>query len=499
MAPSEQGHALGSHLVPDILVRSQSENMGHNKYDFIFDLWKPSISDPEHDLVLAGITAVGLVGVAEMSRSNEVLDAARRSYGRALRLTNAALRDPGEAAKDTTMLSVLVLGLFELVGGSRARGVESWQKHLEGAAALARMRGLAQFRTPAGVRLFFMLTQNTMISCIQNELPMPADLLELRRQVGLMLRIKDPAYELCTTMHKILQLRYDIKQGNVTDLEEMLERFTEAENDFAGTMSVFPEAWQYRKYRLPQGPRLGFFSNLYHVYPTMQIANIWNGLRTCRLLILETMLEELRKRFSHVPVGLVPGRYQHEYQRAMFKMEKIALAILASIPQHFGLISTLEDAQEPLSPMSSSDDLWSHIPVDDLVVALGSEVDVSDPSGRDEEDDDDGYCRSPSLNNPMQAKDADVRAERFMMLSSATNSLVWPLYLVGMSTASSTAMKAFVVERLQTIHAETGAAQAKNLADVITTHRHSTQRPGQRPNAGNSMNRSESTSRRPNE
>lgn len=88
--------------------------------------------------MLAGIVAVGLVGVAEMNRSDAILHMARQSYGKALHLTNAALRDPAEAVKDTTMLSVLVLGLFEMIGGSRARGIEAWQKHINGAAALAR-------------------------------------------------------------------------------------------------------------------------------------------------------------------------------------------------------------------------------------------------------------------------------------------------------------------------------------------------------------------------
>lgn len=118
------------------------------------------------------MTAVGLVGVAQMTRSQTALDAARKSYGKALQLTNAALRDQTEAVKDTTMLSVLILGLFEMIGGSSARTTEAWQKHLNGAAALAKIRGMAQFRSRAGIRMFFMLTQNTMISCIQNELPM---------------------------------------------------------------------------------------------------------------------------------------------------------------------------------------------------------------------------------------------------------------------------------------------------------------------------------------
>lgn len=152
-------------------------------YCSLFDLWNPSTANEESDSVLASVTAVGLVGVAQMTRSQTALDAARKSYGKALQLTNAALRDQAEAVKDTTMLSVLILGLFEMIGGSSARTTEAWQKHLNGAAALAKIRGMAQFRSRAGIRMFFMLTQNTMISCIQNELPMRRSL-PASRNVG---------------------------------------------------------------------------------------------------------------------------------------------------------------------------------------------------------------------------------------------------------------------------------------------------------------------------
>lgn len=77
---------------------------------------------------------------------------ARKSYGHALRLTNAALRNPDEALKDTTMLSVLVLGLFEASMDHSPRGLRAWQQHINGAAELARMRGPAQFKTKPGIR-----------------------------------------------------------------------------------------------------------------------------------------------------------------------------------------------------------------------------------------------------------------------------------------------------------------------------------------------------------
>ncbi|KAG8166001.1 hypothetical protein KVR01_004553 [Diaporthe batatas] len=445
---------------------SVSENFCHHKYDFLFDLWSPSGASEESDSVLASVTAVGLVGVAQMTRSQTALEAARKSYGKALQLTNAALRDQAEAVKDTTMLSVLILGLFEMIGGSSARTTEAWQKHLNGAAALARIRGMGQFRSRAGIRMFFMLTQNTMISCIQNELPMPKDLVDLRDQLGRMFNLngREPGFEICSVMYKVLQLQYDIKQNIVTDLDEMLDKFTEAEDDFERVVTLFPDEWQYSKYRLTQRLRPGFFNNVCHSYPSLRVSTIWNGLRTCRMLIIETMLEELRDRFRRVPVAQVPPRHQYEYQKAKFKLERIALAILASVPQHFGLVPLDGSAQSTFAPIPTDDDAWPQIPDNGWGAELG-EVGGSDLLEPDEDD----IC--PSLNNAMQVKDVEASAKRFMLLSSVTNGLVWPLYLVGMSTASSAAMRAFVVERLHAVHNETGLAQAEDLAAVVASRK----------------------------
>lgn len=315
-----------------------------------------------------------------------------------------------------------------------------------------------------------MQCQNTMINCIQHELPMPQDLIDLRRQLISMLggSGKVPRYEICVPIYKILQLKYDIKQGIVTDIEEMLAKFNEAEGDFERAISLFPEEWHYRKFHLTRRQQPGFFNDACHVYPAIAAATVWNGLRTCRLLILETMLEELHKRFLHVPVHMVPVRYQIECQKAKFKMRRIALAVLASVPQHFGLVS--EDSLDALAPVPSAEDLWPQMSEQECEAPLGE----SEGSDSDS-DDEDYYWRSPSLSNPMTARGPEAQAERFMLLSSATNGLVWPLYLVGMSTVSTAAMRAFVVDRLHAIHSDTGLGQAGRLADFVSGHRHSSE------------------------
>lgn len=411
-----------------------------------------------------------------MTHARQPLDAARKSYGRALRLINSALRDPVEALKDSTMLAVLVLGLYEKMAEPSLHTMRAWQQHITGAAALARMRGSGQFRSKAAIRMFMMLCQNTMINCIQNGLAMPPDLVELRRQLVARIGKKEPNLEICNPIYKILQLEYDIKHDIVTDLDEMLGKFHEAEDDFERTITMFPESWQYQKYR-SQRHRPEFFQNACHIYPSIGIATIWNGLRTCRLLILETMLEELHKRFARVPVRAVPPRYQIECQKAKVKMEKMALAILASAPQHFGLVSPSDNSLQTLAPVPSTENTLPERFEGDWEALLG-EVEGSDSDSSDGED---HNCRRPSLTNPMQLKDANARAERFMLLASVTNGLVWPLYLVGMSTVCGPSMRAFVVDRLHAIHAETGLAQAAALADIVESHRQPFQCPAKRP------------------
>lgn len=313
-----------------------------------------------------------------------------------------------------------------------------------------------------------MQCQNTMINCIQHELPMPQDLIDLRRMLISMLGgpSKVPRYEICTPIYKILQLKYDINQGIATDIDEMLAKFNEAEDDFERIISLFPEECQYRKFHLKQQQQQqlpGFFDSACHIYPSISVATMWNGLRACRLLILGTMLEELHKRFLHVPVHMVPARYQIECRKAKSKMERIALAILASVPQHFRLVS--DNTLDMLAPVTSAEDLWPHILDNDCEAWLGD----SESSDSGDSDDEGYYSRRPSLSNPMTARDSDARAERFMLLASVTNGLVCPLYFVGMST-SSTAIRAFVVDRLHAIHSETGLGQAKKLADFVAGH-----------------------------
>jgi len=69
-----------------------------------------------------------------------------------------------------------------------------------------------------------------------------------------------------------------------------------------------------------------------------------------------------------------------------------------------------------------------------------------------------------------KARDREDEAERYMLLVSATSTVVWPLYLVGMSTACTEEMRSYVVGRLRMVTMETGIKQADALANILVEH-----------------------------
>ena len=64
------------------------------------------------------VTALGLAGLSHHSKEEQLMADARTWYTSALHMTNNALRDPSTMKADQTLISVILLGVYEV---SRAR------------------------------------------------------------------------------------------------------------------------------------------------------------------------------------------------------------------------------------------------------------------------------------------------------------------------------------------------------------------------------------------
>lgn len=426
----------------------------YQNYDFVYDVWKPTGGDVERvDCVTASMTAVGLAGLSKITRSHDMMIQACRSYGTALKLTNAALQTPTEAVRDSTMLAVLVLGTYEFITGRTPQTMAAWKDHVNGAAALTRMRGTTPFRTQAGIRMFLMLCHSVLISCIQGGMPMPKAMLELRNELVHFANTKDPTWRIFEPICRALQIRYDIKNGKITETDEIVAKLVDVEHELATIVDEMPSFWRYRCAQVNHS-NPAILGSWCHIYPSFAHATTWNGIRTMRILVQETILEQLCSSMAHTTVP--PMAHQLLLVRSMRMLQLLGEAVIASVPQHFGIVTSRgwRDGDFILTAQAPH--------------RLASACPIPSPKpARQITPDSPGSSPRPTLLDPTQSDDGRGDAERFMTLASASNTIIWPLYTLGMSSSCTHETRQYIIERLDAIHVETRLDQARSVKSIL--------------------------------
>lgn len=429
----------------------------YQNYEFVYDVWKPPNSDAtgKVDCVTASMTAVGLAGLSKITRSHDMMIQARKSYGAALQLTNAALQTPSEAVKDYTMLSVLILGTYEFITGRTPQTMAAWKDHVNGAAALTRLRGTAPFRTKAGIRMFLMLCHSVLISCIQGGMPMPQAMLDLRNELGQFANTKDPTWRIFEPICRALRIRYDIKNGKVTDTDEIVVKLTDVEHELATIVKEMPKFWHYRCAQVNHD-NSAILGSWCHIYPSFAHATTWNGMRTMRILVQETILEQLCSSMARTSVP--PMRHQILLVKSMRMLELLGEAVIASVPQHFGIVTSRGRGEGDFV-------LTAQAPH-----RIASACPIPSPRpARQITPDSPGSSPRPTLLDPTQSDDGRGDADRFMTLASASNTIIWPLYTLGMSSSCTRETRQYIIDRLDAIHVETRLEQARTVKSILQT------------------------------
>lgn len=448
------------------------ETTCHQGFDFIYEVWKPPTHHNAYfassmDCVTASMVAVGLAGLSKLTGNKEAGVQAQHSYGIALTLTNTALRDPVKCSADSTMLAVLILGTYEFLAGRSPQTMDAWQNHVTGAAALADMRGTAQFSTNAGTRMFLMLCHSVLVNCIQAGIPMPKAMVDLRLELVRQSESQRASWRLAEPVYLALQTRYDIKQGLIADLDEILDKLQEIDDRFDSLLSALPESWAYRTVELTQDNPVVLGRHC-HIYAGLQQVTLWNGVRTVRMLLLQTMLEQLYSYAATFPsMDSIPVRYRELTPKTMATLEALGEAIIASVPQHFGVVSarSMCPARSRLgaSPLPADGDTIRS-------VLSRSHTRSASPASTGKQLHMSSLALSgATLLDPIKPSSKEGTAERFMTLASASNTILWPLYVLGMSSSCSPEKREYVMDRIVAIYRETKLEQAQTVCRLLET------------------------------
>ncbi|KAH7131382.1 hypothetical protein B0J13DRAFT_103236 [Dactylonectria estremocensis] len=432
-----------------------TDNGCYQNYSFIYNIWKPPDLDaPHEDAVAFSMTAVGLAGLSQQltdpARRAELVTRSIESYTLAARLMRLTLDDPVKTIKDTTLLAVLILGIYESITGRSPQTMRRWQNHLKAASEIAERRGPAQFGTDAGARMFIMLSQSVLISCIQSDLPIPTAMVDLRGQFRPSGELDGPAWRLVDPVYRTLQVRADIKSGKLHDINDIVEKLTHIDDEFALILSELPPPWQYRRIQLTQtDPRV--LGRWCYVYSGLLQATAWNGVRAIRILLLETILKQLCRGCTGIDRTSLSDPHQKRLERTVELLGLLGEAIVASVPQHFGVVSfrdgavsspTKEQRYRVMSPMGRKPST-EHGHESQARAGKLTDLELTELDGHED------------------------KAEHFMTVASASHTIIWPLYVLGMSSSCSVEKKRYAISRLHAIHHETGLEQARVVAKML--------------------------------
>ncbi|KAI0145398.1 hypothetical protein GGR57DRAFT_507000 [Xylariaceae sp. FL1272] len=127
------------------------------------------------------LSAPALVLFSQDFRLPDLLPQARALYTKSLAQTNRSLTSTRHAVLDNTLISVLLLSLFEGLSMGGPRSPASWMAHAEGAAALLRLRGKSQFNTTLGRDLFLHASGQLRVSYVARGASLPPVLKTLQQ------------------------------------------------------------------------------------------------------------------------------------------------------------------------------------------------------------------------------------------------------------------------------------------------------------------------------
>ena len=317
---------------------SASSSVWLRNYELVDDL---CLNKDDDEPLLASITAVGVASYANSVQATGILNRARMDYVKALRLTNAALRSPSEVRKDSTLLSVMVLSIFEMVAGSNEHSLEAWTEHIDGASTLIKLRGPSQFRTKAGQRLFMQVTTSLMISCVQRTIRIPEHVIELRNFAGQFMNLSVwPAWEVAGVIFEFTNFRAAVRECEIVGPRAVIERALEIDRNFISSFADVPESWKYRTLYADQDED-HIWNRRYDVYNDFWTIQIWNGMRTCRILLHEIVRDHLLAASTAITPVFTEQESKEQNTQSTLAMLNMQADILASIPSH--LPKTLGD------------------------------------------------------------------------------------------------------------------------------------------------------------
>ncbi|KAL6709790.1 hypothetical protein ACN47E_001219 [Coniothyrium glycines] len=431
LIPSIEQQAVGffiSNFVakPSVIPRGQ--------FEWVTEL----LAEPHVDnLLKESVNAVSLAGFGNATKNPIIMQKARSAYVAALRLTKDAVNNKEVALRDDTLVSVIMLGMYENMVFQDRRSIDTWAKHVAGACALIEMRGPEQFKGSVARRIFHQFYGFALLVALERGTLVHKGLHDLYEDLRPNSDYDVHGRQWTTRIVDVMHDAINLNQDKTSPPIEMLRIAMRIDRELDEVKSLMPSIWHYETMQLSE-PSLHHFGNVYSIYIDPWIAQMWNNLRSCRMYLYKAVRENIKKGCAQDPPLFLPELVEPQRLAAEQVMRTTVAGIIASVPQITGMIpfpkqSDLETRNSLASGVLERAQHQLHPPGTFL-----------DPA------------QSPGMMH-----------------------LIWPLYAAGQSDMATYNMRDWCIEMLQFLARRLGTNQAVVLAEELKE----TQRAGRRSGA----------------
>lgn len=413
LAPTIEDRAI-SYFLNNYVMSANGPAVGHMAM-----LHKMNGTLPE--CLILSMKAVGLAGYSHSVYAPSLMNHARYHYVQALRATNEALRSPAHVTKDSTLISILILSIYEAVTGNNEKSLKAWSDHIFGASALLKLRGREQIYSYEGRQLFIQTVSTLVVTSVQQSIPLPDYVIEWTREARTLIPFPSPGLVCQEIMMEFTIYNTSILNGTLSDPDAIIARGLELDSILKDAFDpmVMPDEWEYETVQTEAEPNL-IYRGRYHIYFDHWIAQIWNGMRSFRCLLHEHIHKTIQDGHLANPPRLTDPSHTAQLLRSTNIMCDMQADILATLPQHIGYVSRHNRYPKP----QPSGEPWK-------------------PSV--------GYQGTPiSMSGPYF--------------------ILWPMWYCGLVTVATDATRRYVMRNLRVIGDDLGLQQALVLANMLEKH-----------------------------
>ncbi|KAL9598160.1 MAG: hypothetical protein Q9219_004657 [cf. Caloplaca sp. 3 TL-2023] len=386
-------------------------------FEFLRFLHSPTCKD-EH--LNHSIDAVALAYLNAQRNSASAEREAMQHYSSAIALTRAVVNDPDKVRHDSTILSIMLLDLYEKMTYKEAsfRGVTA--THLNGALAVVKLRGDEQFSEPTVARMLRRLCSSLVITNVLGHKPIMSDLIALRTSLATHLpSLLDLKWRQADLVVEFASLRENLQRNGLSDVEA-IRAFRALDAKFVNAGVEAPPAWQFKTVHV-QVKTSHHFQSFHHIHAADNVAHVWHTLRLTRILLNELICSKcLDCQKSHGSDLDMPAIHRS----AVSAIKEMATDICASLPPYLS------------DPRESSPD-------------ASSKQETSNAASRPEKQ------YESSIGQPDLTKRLPVY--RF----------IYPLFVTARSPAVSPSLKKWVIEQLRFIADRYSMENAMAVANIL--------------------------------